>query len=64
MAYTPELCFEDSATLRRIAWGLGLPMTKALTRIIQHAIRKRDYQRICKKCRDKTHCETCLFRTA
>lgn len=62
MAYTPELKLETSRLLRRIAWGLGLPMTKALSRIIQHAVRERDYCRICEKCRDKSHCETCLFK--
>ena len=61
MAYTPELCLEDSAALRRIAWSVGLPMTKALSKVISLAIRKRDYHKICAKCRDKSKCDTCPF---
>ena len=61
MAYTPELCMGDSAALRRIAWGLEMPMTKALSKVISLAIRKRDYHRICAKCRDKSRCDTCIF---
>ena len=30
MAYTPELSDYHSGTLRRVAWALGKPMTKAL----------------------------------
>jgi hypothetical protein len=62
MAYTPELCTDDSAALRRIAWSLGLPMTKTLSKVISLAVGKRDYYRVCDACRDKSKCDTCIFR--
>ncbi len=30
MAYTPELSMKSSCTLRRLAWALDMPMTKAM----------------------------------
>lgn len=62
MAYTPELTMGDSAALRRIAWGLGMPMTKAISQIIRLAVGKRDHYKICDKCRDKSKCNTCPFK--
>jgi hypothetical protein len=62
MAYTPELCMEDSAALRRIAWSIELPMTKALSKIVGLAVHKRDFYRVCDKCRDKSKCSTCPFK--
>ena len=62
MAYTPELSMGDSAALRRIAWGLEIPMTKALSRIVRLAVKKNMRHKICEKCRDKSKCETCIFR--
>lgn len=56
MAYTPELSQQDSCSLRRIAWALGLPMTKALERVIEHAAMKVDREKICAACRDKSLC--------
>ena len=32
MAYTPKLSYQSSCTLRRIAWALNIPMTKAIER--------------------------------
>ena len=31
MAYTPELSYKHSCTLRRISWALGIPMTRAIS---------------------------------
>lgn len=62
MAYTPELTIEDSAALRRIAWSIGLPMTKTLSRIISLAVGKRDYCKVCDKCKDRSKCGTCPFK--
>ena len=36
MAYTPELSYQSSCTLRRIAWALDMPMTQAMERIFEH----------------------------
>jgi recombinational DNA repair protein RecR len=62
MAYTPELSQQSSATLRRIAWSLDLPMTKAIERIFEQLPMTVDKDQICQKCRDKTKCETCSFK--
>lgn len=62
MAYTPELSKNDSATVRRIAWALGIPMTRALPRIIEHAARVIDPGKVCEKCRDRSRCTVCVFK--
>ena len=61
MAYTPELSMEASCTLRRIAWALNAPMTKAIERVFEHLPRILDRQKICDGCRDKTRCTRCAF---
>ena len=35
MAYTPELSQLGSATLRRLAWYMGKPMTKTLENLME-----------------------------
>ena len=61
MAYTPELSQEYSATLRRLAWALDMPMTKAINALIDHCAQTVENVRICKKCKDQTACKTCVF---
>lgn len=61
MTYTPELSIEGSKTLRRLAWNYGLPMTKTLERILKEIVRRYPQGEICRTCRDKSQCETCLF---
>jgi hypothetical protein len=61
MAYTPELSHEYSCTLRRIAWALDVPMTKAIGMIFDYVSKVVDSNKVCKSCRDKTRCEHCLF---
>jgi hypothetical protein len=61
MAYTPELTYEESCTLRRLAWGMGMPMTKAIGEVIGHVAGMVDKKKICKACRDKTKCGECKF---
>ena len=61
MAYTPELSMQASCTLRRIAWALGMPMTKAIEKIFEHLPVLLDHQKICRACRDKTKCGECPF---
>jgi hypothetical protein len=36
MAYTPELSQHQSATLRRIAWSMGTPMTTAMEEVFDY----------------------------
>jgi hypothetical protein len=61
MAYTPELSHSQSATLRRIAWALEKPMTKAMGDIFDYLGHHLDPTKICTSCRDKTRCPDCLF---
>ena len=61
MAYTPELSREHSCTLRRIAWALGLPMTKTMGMVFDYVSKVVDCKKVCESCRDKTRCKTCAF---
>lgn len=62
MAYTPELSDFHSATLRRVAWALGRPMTKALQAILDSLDLIVDPAKVCEKCRDRSLCEECYFK--
>ena len=61
MAYTPELSMKSSCTLRRIAWALDVPMTQAMERVFETLPQILDARLICKACRDKSKCSTCLL---
>ena len=61
MAYTPELSYRHSCTLRRIAWFLNLPMTKAMEVVFEEAIHLFDPNAICECCKDRTRCWECGF---
>ena len=61
MAYTPELSLQSSATLRRIAWALGVPMTEAIERVFSHLPRFLDRSKVCAACRDRSKCAVCPF---
>ena len=61
MAYTPELNYEQSCTLRRIAWALGTPMTNALSEILDHVTKEIGNEKVCAACKDKTRCDGCAF---
>ena len=61
MAYTPQLSQKHSATLRRIAWALGMPMTRAMEEVFDYVGMVIDKSRVCPACRDKTRCETCVL---
>lgn len=66
MAYTPELSKIGSATLRRLAWYMGKPMTKSLEILMELMATKMAETRpgeVCNRCQDKSLCEECLFRT-
>ena len=62
MAYTPELSIYHSALLRRLAWGIGRPMTETLHRALDQVAGMVDKHLICSMCRDDTHCEACAFK--
>jgi recombinational DNA repair protein RecR len=61
MAYTPELSQRHSGTLRRIAWALEMPMTKAIEEVFDYLSKVMDEKKICQTCRDKSFCEDCQF---
>ena len=63
MAYTPMLSYKHSCTLRRIAWALGMPMTKTIEEILDHVCRTVDNSKVCKACKDKTRCSDCVFNS-
>ena len=62
MAYTPELSPEHSSTLRRIAWALQMPMTKALGEVLDYLGTTLDPAKVCSACRDKSRCTECSFK--
>ena len=61
MAYTPELTKTYSGTLRRIAWALNMPMTKAIKEVLNYVCTVIDKGRVCDSCRDKNFREQCPF---
>ena len=62
MAYTPELSQKHSCTLRRIAWALNMPMTKAIEEVFDYLGVVMNRVIVCNACRDKTKCSTCVFK--
>ncbi len=61
MAYTPELTKEHSATLRRIAWAMDVPMTKAIGEVFDYLGSTLEPEKVCSVCRDKSKCHSCSF---
>ena len=62
MAYTPELSQTHSGALRRIAWAMKIPMTKAMVEIFEIAAKALDNNKICSACWDSSFCSDCLFK--
>ena len=62
MPYTPQFSQREAAIVRRIAWGMRKPMTKALSSIIAVAVRCADPKPICEACKDRSFCPECPFR--
>jgi hypothetical protein len=61
MAYTPELSYESSCVLRRIAWFMDLPMTKTIEIIFDKLPDIMNKEEVCSKCRQPLNCDTCKF---
>ena len=61
MAYTPELSQNHSSILRRIAWSLEIPMTRAMGEVFDYLGKTLDPGKVCSACRDKTKCHACPF---
>jgi hypothetical protein len=62
MAYTPQFTNWEAAVVRRIAWAMGVPMTKALSAIIERTIQCCNGNLICKSCKDDRFCAECPFK--
>ena len=65
MAYTPELSYRGSATLRKLAWFRGKPMTKTLEALLEATGRTMAEVRpgeVCAKRKDSSTCEECAFQ--
>ena len=63
MAYTPELTMKSSRTLRRIAWALDVPMTKAIEKVFEYLPEILDSKKVCQACRDRSKCSDCEFNS-
>ena len=63
MAYTPELSQKYSSVLRRLAWAMGLPMTKTMDAILETTVERWDKAFVCERCRDKSKCSDCLINS-
>jgi hypothetical protein len=61
MAYTPELNDASAATLRRLAWAVGKPMTQTMNAIFMKLPSMCDKQKICECCKDPSICYRCGF---
>ncbi|MFC1591383.1 hypothetical protein ACFL43_02545 [Thermodesulfobacteriota bacterium] len=61
MAYTPQLSDRSAATLRRIAWALGLPMTKTIEFVLEDSVQNIDRRKVCSSCKDPSVCDSCAF---
>jgi len=59
--YTPQMSFESSEIIRRLAWSLGLHMTKAVERLVNALPAITDAAKICLACKDKSNCKGCIF---
>ena len=62
MACTPELNYQNSCILRRIAWWLEKPMTYAIQVVLGDYAKALNAEEICKACQDKTKCKGCPFK--
>jgi recombinational DNA repair protein RecR len=59
--YSPQLSAEASASIRRLAWSMDKPMTKAIEKLIMALPAIIDPTKICLACQDKTDCKACIF---
>jgi hypothetical protein len=59
--YTPQFSEMAAVTVRRLAWAMGLSMTKSVEQIIKEITLIFPSAKICPKCKDKTKCKVCGF---
>jgi hypothetical protein len=59
--YTPQFSEMASITIRRLAWFLGVPMTKAILLFIKEIALLFPSSEVCASCQDKSKCKLCAF---
>ena len=59
--YTPQFSGPQSGAVRRYAWSLGLPMTKAMRNLVAALPAIVDPATVCLACLDKSFCKGCMF---
>jgi hypothetical protein len=59
--YTPQFSPASSAAIRRLAWAMNKPMTKAVEVLVRLIPAFVDPAKVCLACQDKTICKTCPF---
>ena len=62
MAYTPQFSQRESAVVRRIAWAMKIPMTRALSSIVNLATKCSNGEIVCQACKDNNFCSECPFK--
>lgn len=61
--YSPQINYQSSTILRRLAWLQGKPMTKTLEQLILQAGLYFSSKKKCKACKSsKKLCKTCFFK--
>ena len=61
-AYTPQFSAQTSAAIKRLAWSMGKPMTKAVEQLAMALPAIIDPSKICLACKDQSECKACIFR--
>lgn len=61
MPYTPGLSERSCCTLRRVAWAMQIPMTRAMEEIFSCLPGIIDKKVVCAACKDKSRCKECYF---
>jgi len=61
--YSPQFSPTASVSVRRFAWALGVPMTKAIDIIVEELSTVLFSSLVvCPQCQDKTKCDLCVFK--
>ena len=61
MVYTPRFSAQTSAIIKRLAWKMDKPMTKAVEQLVMALPAIIDPSKICLACQDKSICKACIF---
>jgi len=59
--YTPQFSAPASAAIKRLAWSMGKPMTKAVESLVLALPAIVEPSKICLSCQDMSECKACIF---